>query len=126
MSYIYHKFREIFQELCEVQGRGVSIDGGVGGQDDLSYAVLTQALEQGSDAQSVGRHPIEWGERAVEDVVAPFKLTASFKGEHVLGLFNDAERVLISRTPTDRARARPREVAADLTLLNPLFKLVKS
>jgi hypothetical protein len=62
----------------------------------------------------------------VQDVVTALKFAPSFEREHILGLFDHTQDVVIPQSPANGARAVSGEVEADFTLTNPFLQQVEN
>src|SRR5450759_3567164 len=79
------------QQAGQVGGRRLSLEVGVGGDDDLADVSIGQPGHQLLDPPVVRTTPVDRAKRTTEHEVAPTELAGPLDSHDVLGLFDDAD-----------------------------------
>src|SRR5688572_20774248 len=79
----------------QIQGRGLALDVRIGREDHLLHTSLPDALGQPVYVQRLRPHPVQWGEPAVEYVIAPTEPSALLDDVDVARLLDHADHGLV-------------------------------
>src|SRR5258706_6996072 len=111
-------------EPGQVCGGRLTLEVGVGRQDQLGDRAVGQPLHQLRDPQVIGPDSVDRAYRAAEDMVTAPELADLLNRRDVLGLLDDADhREIAPRVPADAALVLLGDVAADAAELHPLQHL---
>ena len=91
-----HGDAEWSDETLEVCGGGFALDGGIGGEDDLSKRSGREADDELTDFEIGGRDAVEWRNGAVQDVESPVKFVGGLDGDEVLRGLDDTEEIFVA------------------------------
>jgi len=83
------------EQAAKVERGRVSLDGGVGRQDYLGNAAVSESMEQFAYSEGIGGDPVEGGDCAVEDMIAASILPRAFEGEDILWVLDHTDHRLI-------------------------------
>src|SRR5665647_1732078 len=112
------------QQAGQVGGRRLSLEVGVGGDDDLADVSIGQPGQQLLDPQVVRTNPFDRADRTAEHVVAPPELAGPLDSHDVLGLFDDADTGQVTTgVQADAALFGFGDVAADVAEADLLLDL---
>src|ERR1035437_1316974 len=112
------------QQAGQIGGRRLTLEVGVGGDDDLADVNIGQPGQQLLDPQVVRADALDRADRSTEHVVTPSELAGPFDGHDVLGLFDDADTGQVAtRVQADTALFGFGDVAADAAEADLLLDL---
>src|SRR5918995_1224255 len=101
-----HPQPEVPKHAGEVARGRLTLEVGVGGDDDLGDRAVPQPGEELPDAKVVGPDAVDGADGPAEHVVAPPELPGALDGDDVLGLLDDTDRVKVAA----RIQAHPAAV----------------
>src|SRR5579859_311439 len=112
------------QQSCEMDGRGLALDGRVGGDDDLIQAAALNPFQQRRYAQLFRPHSVQWRNGSMKNVIDAVIKPGFFNGSDIGGLFHHADQSLIAGgAGAVTAWINIRDIAAYRTKMKFFFKI---
>ena len=103
----------VLEPVSDIDGRGIAVHGGVGGDDDLGDLLLPHPLHQLADAELVRADAVKGGDDAVQHMVAALKPDRALNRHEIPWRLHHAQDMPVAaRACADRAQLLLRVVEA--------------